>query len=82
MLDAIRPRIADGELFRGFDGVSTRARHASRGDLPATHWILREKRAWADLADVVPQLVTIDLIIAELIIGRRLEDGVGNRSDN
>ena len=53
------------------------ARHASRGHMPATHWILREKRVWAELAEVVPQLVTIDLIIAELIIGRRLEEEVG-----
>jgi hypothetical protein len=32
----------------------------------------REKRPWADLAEVAPQLVTIDLIIAELTVGCRL----------
>ncbi|MCC3334396.1 hypothetical protein [Mycolicibacterium smegmatis] len=58
------------------------ARYASRGHVPATNWVLREKRAWAELAEVVPQLVTIDLIIAELIIGQRLEEEAGKRNDN
>jgi hypothetical protein len=48
------------------------ARHASRGHVEATRWMIREQRAWADLAAVVPQLVTIDLIIAELVVGRRV----------
>lgn len=49
------------------------ARHASRGHEQATRWMIREQRHWADLATVVPQLVTIDLIIAELVVGRRAE---------
>lgn len=47
------------------------ARHAARGHGEAGKWMVREQRPWADLAEVVPQLVTIDLIIAELIVGRR-----------
>nr|WP_131721717.1 hypothetical protein [Mycolicibacterium komanii]CRL70025.1 hypothetical protein CPGR_01807 [Mycolicibacterium komanii] len=47
------------------------ARHASRGHVEASRWMIREQRPWADLAAVVPQLVTIDLIIAELVVGRR-----------
>jgi len=35
--------------------------------------MIREQRPWADLATVVPQLVTIDLIIAELVVGRRAD---------
>jgi hypothetical protein len=50
------------------------ARHASRGHADALRWVNREQRPWADLAAVVPQLVTIDLIIAELVVGRRAED--------
>jgi hypothetical protein len=38
--------------------------------------MIREQRAWADLAAVVPQLVTIDLIIAELVVGRRAAEEV------
>lgn len=47
------------------------ARHAARGHAEALRWVIREQRPWADLAAVLPQLVTIDLIIAELIVGRR-----------
>jgi len=47
------------------------ARHASRGHQEARRWIERQRRPWADLAEVAPQLVTIDLIIAELTVGRR-----------
>jgi hypothetical protein len=49
------------------------ARHASRGHAGAGKWMLREQRVWEGLAVVAPQLVTIDLIIAELTVGRRLE---------
>jgi hypothetical protein len=52
------------------------ARHASRGHVEAARWMTREQRAWADLAAVVPQLVTIDLIIAELVVGRRAAEEV------
>lgn len=50
------------------------ARHAARGNADAVRWLLREQRAWTDLAAVLPQLVTIDLIIAELVVGRRAEE--------
>jgi hypothetical protein len=49
------------------------ARHAARGHAEAVRWMQRERRAWEGLAAVAPQLVTIDLIIAELTVGRRLE---------
>jgi hypothetical protein len=48
------------------------ARHAARGHVEAARWMTREQRPWADLAAVVPPLVTIDLIIAELVVGRRV----------
>ncbi|MFV8300999.1 hypothetical protein ACNQP7_30340 [Mycolicibacterium fortuitum] len=50
------------------------ARHAARGHVEANKWVVREQRPWADLAAVAPQLVTIDLIIAELTVGRRAEE--------
>lgn len=50
------------------------ARHAARGNADAVRWLRREQRPWANLAAVLPQLVTIDLIIAELIVGRRAEE--------
>lgn len=53
------------------------ARHAARGHAEANKWVIREQRPWADLAMVAPQLVTIDLIIAELIVGRRAEEEAG-----
>ncbi|TDL10537.1 hypothetical protein EUA04_11685 [Mycolicibacterium obuense] len=55
------------------------ARHASRGHVEAKRWIQRERRPWESLAEVAPELVTIDLIIAELTVGRRaLEVEVSN----
>ncbi|WP_226862925.1 hypothetical protein [Mycolicibacterium baixiangningiae] len=53
------------------------ARHAARGHAEAEKWMLREQRAWAGLAEVAPQLVTIDLIIAELTVGTRLKQESG-----
>ncbi|CDP85266.1 hypothetical protein BN975_02138 [Mycolicibacterium farcinogenes] len=53
------------------------ARHAARGHAEANKWVVREQRPWADLAAVAPQLVTIDLIIAELTVGRRAEEEAG-----
>ncbi|MGQ9351436.1 hypothetical protein [Mycolicibacterium gilvum] len=50
------------------------ARHAARGNADAVRWLIREQRPWADLAAVLPQMVTIDLIMAELIVGRRAEE--------
>lgn len=49
------------------------ARHAARGHAEAAKWMIRERRVWEGLGAVAPQLVTIDLIIAELTVGRRLE---------
>lgn len=54
------------------------ARHAARGNAEAVRWLIREQRAWADLAVVLPQLVTIDLIIAELVVGRRATEVEGS----
>ncbi|MDP7701396.1 hypothetical protein [Mycobacterium sp. TY815] len=53
------------------------ARHASRGNADALRWVIREQRPWEDLAQVAPELVTIDLIIAELTVGRRVEGKTG-----
>ncbi|BBY36830.1 hypothetical protein MMAN_09640 [Mycobacterium mantenii] len=53
------------------------ARHASRGHEAALSWVIREKRPWEALAEVAPQLVTIDMIIAELVVGRRVDEEVG-----
>lgn len=50
------------------------ARHASRGRIEAARWIVQQRRPWADLAEVAPQLFTIDLIIAELTVGRREQE--------
>lgn len=44
------------------------ARHAARGSKPAAHWMLRQDRVFSDLAMVAPDLVTTDLIIAELTL--------------
>lgn len=44
------------------------ARRAARGDLRAGLWVGRQQRLWADLAHVAPELVTIDLILAELLV--------------
>ena len=59
--------------------VALGARHAARGHVEASKWIARQRRPWADLAEVAPQLVTIDLIIAELTVGRRVETEVGKQ---
>lgn len=53
------------------------ARHASRGNHEALKWVIREQRPWEDLAEVAPELVTIDLVIAELTVGRRIEEKAG-----
>ncbi|GAB2776591.1 hypothetical protein GCM10027020_32360 [Nocardioides salsibiostraticola] len=50
-------------------GLAFAARLASRGDEAATHWLMSNQlRPWADLAAVAPDLVTIDLIVAELTL--------------
>lgn len=49
-------------------GLALAARHAARGHAVAAGWLPRQARIWADLASVVPQLVTIDLILAELLV--------------
>jgi hypothetical protein len=57
------------------------ARHASRGHPEAGRWIVKQQRPWADLAEVAPQLVTIDLIIGELTVARRAEELEGRDDD-
>jgi hypothetical protein len=49
-------------------GLALVARHAARGHQMAAGWLPRQSRVWADLASVVPQMVTIDLIVAELVV--------------
>lgn len=44
------------------------SRHAARGNVVAAGWLPRQSRVWTDLALVVPQMVTIDLILAELLV--------------
>jgi hypothetical protein len=55
------------------------ARHASREHKEAGRWIVRQQRQWADLAEVAPQLITIDLIIAELTVGRREQEAAAGQ---
>lgn len=49
-------------------GLAITARYAARGNEAALNQIEHQRRGWANLADVVPQLVTIDLILAELLV--------------
>jgi hypothetical protein len=49
-------------------GLALAARHAARGNATAAGWLPRQSRIWADLATVAPQMVTIDLIVAELLV--------------
>jgi hypothetical protein len=44
------------------------ARHAARGHERATSWLNTKQRPWGDLAKVVPQMVTIDLLLAEFLV--------------
>lgn len=44
------------------------ARHAARGHRAAQGWVTARQRVWGDLARVAPQLVTIDLVVAELLV--------------
>jgi hypothetical protein len=49
-------------------GLAFAARHAARGNDVARQWLERRSRTWADLAGAAPQMVTIDLICAELLV--------------
>jgi hypothetical protein len=49
-------------------GLALAARHAARGDARAAAYVERQRQTWTELALVVPQLVTIDLILAELLV--------------
>lgn len=49
-------------------GYAIAARLASRGHQRALEWIKRQQRPWADLAAVAPDMVTIDLIVAEALV--------------
>ncbi|MGW5188920.1 hypothetical protein ACWEOO_06680 [Kribbella sp. NPDC004138] len=48
-------------------GFALAARSAARGNELAGGWLDRRSRVWTALATVVPQLVTIDLVLAELL---------------
>lgn len=49
-------------------GCALAARHAARGNSVAVGWLGRQRRWWSDLAEVAPQLVATDLILAELLV--------------
>lgn len=49
-------------------GFALAARYAAHGDTMARGWIDQERNAWAQLAAASPELVTIDMIIAELMV--------------
>lgn len=57
-------------------GLAFAARRAARGSEVAARWLPGQARIWTDLAIVVPQMVTIDLIVAELLVA-----GSTNRQD-
>lgn len=47
------------------------ARRAARGSAGARVWIATQRRSWIDLARLAPDLVTIDVIRAELLLAAR-----------
>ena len=49
-------------------GLAFAARHAARGNETAAGWVPRQRSIWVDLAKVTPDLVTIDLVLAELTL--------------
>lgn len=49
-------------------GLAFTARYAARGNELAIRNMNFQRRGWADLARVAPQLVTIDVILAELLV--------------
>lgn len=49
-------------------GFALVARHAARRNQQAGAWLAQEAQLWGDLAEVAPDLVTIDLILAELLV--------------
>lgn len=49
-------------------GMALTARLAAHGGLPADSLSMESVRAWEDLAEVVPDLVSIDLILAEFLV--------------
>ncbi|MFI5696757.1 hypothetical protein ACIA58_33190 [Kribbella sp. NPDC051586] len=49
-------------------GLAIAARYAARGHDLAVKHMEYLRRGWVDLATVVPQLVTIDLVLAELLV--------------
>lgn len=53
-------------------GFALIARYAARGNPTARDYVLKIRRAWIDLAKAAPQLVTIDLTIAEFLVAAHL----------
>ena len=49
-------------------GLALAARHSARGNAIAAGWLPSVRRPWTDLAKVVPDLVTTDLVLAELLV--------------
>ena len=52
-------------------GLAFVARYAARDHQVARGWIVRQQRGWADLAKTAPDLVSIDLIVAELLLASK-----------
>lgn len=49
-------------------GLAFAARHAARGEVRARNWLAQQAPVWSDLARIAPDLVTSDLILAELLV--------------
>jgi hypothetical protein len=70
---AVRARMhpKGGDAWRGLSALSLTftvlARQASRGDAAIAAWLTGSQPHWANLARVAPDLVTIDIVLAELL---------------
>ncbi len=49
-------------------GLAITARYAARGNEVALRHVRMQQPGWVDLANALPQLVTIDLVLAELLV--------------
>jgi hypothetical protein len=56
-------------------GLAMVARFAARGDYESAVWIRKQQSRWADLAAIAPEMVALDLVLAEVTLS-----GVDNRS--
>lgn len=77
-VSARSPRDADGG-WRVVPAISLTyafaARHAARGHTMGATWLSgRRKSTWTAIAEVAPELVTVDLILAELLVSSTTTD--------